>query len=79
MNENGRIHIHLNTLLNKAGMSKNKFSEAANMQRSQINHFCNNEVTRFDADVLCRICLALNCTVGDLLEYVPPDSEKQEK
>ncbi len=74
MYEYGEIRIHLDELIKSSGLSKKRFSIQANMQRSQINHFCNNQITRFDADVLTRICSALNCQINDLLEYIPPEN-----
>ena len=58
-------------------MSKSKLSHRAEMQRTQINNFCNNTITRLDTDVLARICAALNCEISDLLEYIPYDSEQK--
>ncbi|WP_367112429.1 helix-turn-helix domain-containing protein [uncultured Subdoligranulum sp.] len=34
-------------------------------------------ITRLDIDVLARLCTVLNCGIGDLLEFIPP--EKIEK
>jgi putative transcriptional regulator len=56
-------------------MSKNKLSHRAEMQRTQLNNYCNNEVTRLDTDVLARLCTALDCSIGELLEFVPPEKE----
>lgn len=71
MSEYGTIKIKLNELLKSREMSKNKLSHKAEMQRSQINGYCNNEITRLDVDVLARICTALDCRIEDLLEFVP--------
>lgn len=71
MNSHGTIRIKLDELLKKSGMSKSKLSHRAEMQRTQINNFCNNKITRLDTDVLARLCAALNCNISDLLEYVP--------
>ena len=60
MEEYGTIRIKLDELIKKAGISKNKLSHRAEMQRSQINHYCNNEITRLDTDVLARICTVLD-------------------
>ena len=67
----GKIRIKLDELLKKSGMSKNKLSQRAEMQRTQLNHYCNNTITRLDTDVLARLCTVLDCEIGDLLEFVP--------
>ena len=69
----GKIRIKLDELLKKSGMSKNKLSQRAEMQRTQLNHYCNNTITRLDTDVLARRCTVLDCEIGDLLEFVPPE------
>lgn len=69
----GTIKINLSKLIEKSGLSKNKLSQRAEMQRTQLNHYCNNTVTRLDIDVLARLCTVLECEIGDLLEFVPYD------
>ncbi len=73
MERYGKIKIHLAELIEEAGISKNKLSQRAEMQRTQLNHYCNNTVTRLDVDVLARLCTVLNCKIEDLLEFVPPE------
>ncbi len=73
MNEYGKIKIKLEEMLKKRGMSKNKLSHKAEMQRTQINNYCKNEITRLDTDVLARICTALDCKIEDILEYIPSE------
>ena len=69
MSDRGAIVIHLDELLEKAGLSKNKFCQRAELQHSQLNGYLNNTITRLDTDVLVRMCNTLNCTISDLLEY----------
>ena len=71
----GTVRIKLDQLLKASGLSKNKFSQRAEMQRTQLNNYCKNEVTRLDIDVLARICTVLNCSIADLLEYIPPEDK----
>ena len=73
MNEYGSIKIKLDELIKKSGMSKNKLSHRAEMQRTQINNYCKNKITRLDTDVLARICTVLECRIEDVLEFVPPE------
>lgn len=69
----GTVRIKLDELIKRSGISKNKLSHRAEMQRTQINNYCNNKITRLDIDVLARICTVLDCQIGDLLEFVPGD------
>ncbi len=73
MEEYGIIRIKLDELIQKAGISKNKLCHRAEMQRTQLNHYCNNDIARLDIDVLARLCTVLGCQIGDLLEFVPPN------
>jgi len=70
--EYGTIKIKLAELIEKEGISKNKLSHKAEMQRTQLNNYCNNTISRLDIDVLARICTVLNCEIADLLEFCPP-------
>ena len=68
----GTVKINLAKLIEENGISKNKLSQRAEMQRTQINQYCNNTITRLDIDVLARLCTVLECEISDLLEFVPP-------
>ena len=70
MNDRGSIKIHLDDLLEKSKLSKNKFCQKAEIQRSQLNGYMNNTITRLDTDVLARICHTMDCSIADLLKYV---------
>lgn len=75
MNEQnfGYIRIKVDELIEERGISKNKLAHRAEMQRTQLNQYCNNEITRLDTAVLARLCTALDCKIEDILEFVPSD------
>ena len=73
--EYGTIRIKLDELLKASGLSKNMLSHRAEMQRTQINRYCSNDITRLDVDVLARLCTVLDCEIGELLEFIPPQQD----
>ena len=72
MHKYGKIRIKLDELIKAKGLSKNKLSQRAEMQRTQLNNYCKNEITRLDTDVLARLCTVLECRVEDIIEFIPP-------
>lgn len=69
----GYIRIKVNELIEEKGISKNKLAHRAEMQRTQLNQYCNNEITRLDTAVLARLCTALECNIEDILEFIPAE------
>ena len=77
MGEKGKIIIHLEKLLAKSGLSKNKFCQRSELQRGQLNAYLHNTITRLDMDVLARMCHTLGCDVSELLEYKKPKKDRR--
>ena len=75
MERYGVIKIKLSELIKKNGMRKNMLSHRTEMQRTQINRYCSNDITRLDVDVLARLCTVLDCEIGELLEFIPPQQD----
>lgn len=69
----GTVKINLAQIIEAKGISKNKLSQRAEMQRTQLNNYCNNRISRLDIDVLARLCTVLECDISDLLEFVPSE------
>lgn len=71
----GYMEIRLNELLKKKGLSKNKLSYKAEMNRKQIDNYCTNNITRLDVFVLCKLCTVLDCKIEDLLVFHPSETK----
>ena len=69
--EYGYIRVKVEEKKKKKGISKNKLCHAAELERKQLNAYCREDIVRVDLGVLARICTALECSVSDLLEFVP--------
>ena len=65
----GKIVICLDEKLKEKGLSRNKFAQRAEMQRTKLNRYINNEVALIRVDVLARMCSVLECEVSDILTY----------
>lgn len=73
----GRVYFTLDEYRIKRGISKNQIVINANVQRTQLQNYCNNKVTRIDLPVLARICCYLGCDIGDIMRYEPPEKQLQ--
>ena len=65
----GKVVITLEEYRLAHNISKNKIVQGANVQRTQLQNYCNNKVARVDLDVLARICDFLNCELSDIMRY----------
>lgn len=73
MRQFGFVKIHLAELIQKSGLKKAEVGRRALMERTQLNSYCYNRIGRIDLDVIARLCTALNCNVGELLEFIPEE------
>lgn len=72
----GMIQINLERLMQEKELNKTKLSYMSELTRTQIAKLCKGEVQRFDTGTLARLCYALDCSLSDLIEYIPPRIEE---
>lgn len=70
----GNIRLHLDEIIRERDISLNQLSFRAEMQRGQLRRYRNNTLQRLDIDILTRLCYVLDCSLSDLVEYVPPQT-----
>ena len=70
----GHIKLNLQEIMKEQNISINKLAFRAEMQRTQLKQYIKNNVQRVDISVLARLCYALECSLSDLMEYIPPDN-----
>lgn len=63
------IIIKLKELLDDRRISRTRLSHMTDMNLHQINKYYNNNVKRLDAETLAKLCYALKCDLGELIEY----------
>lgn len=72
----GHIRIKLDEIMKEQNISINKLAFRSEMQRTQLKAYIKNDIQRLDVSVLARLCYALECSLDDLIEYVPADTDK---
>lgn len=73
--EYGHIRLKLDEIMKEQNISINKLAFRSEMQRTQLKAYIKNEVQRVDLSVLARLCYALECSLEDIIEYVPSEKE----
>ena len=65
------IRFKLKEVMEKEQMSKSKLSRITGFRFETIQGYYTGNISRVDLFVLSEFCRVLNCTVSDILEYVP--------
>lgn len=74
--EYGQLKICLSELIAKKGLNRNQVSIKAAMSWQQVDRYCDNDISRLDTFVLCKLCTVLECNIQDLLEFIPADNKQ---
>ena len=69
------IIINIDVMLAKRKMSVTELSEKVGITMANISVLKNGKAKAINVDTLNKICRALDCQPGDILEYVPSDDE----
>ena len=69
------IHCKLSTILGIKRIKMAELVRMSNVSKTTINAMYHDRVQKIDYSVLNRICAALDCTVGDLIVYVPDEDK----
>lgn len=66
------IRFNLDTVMfQKNRMKVPQLQEISGVNKNTLYAIYNNTATRMDLSVLDRLCTALDCQPGDILEFVP--------
>lgn len=67
------IVIHLDVMMAKRKMSLNELSEKVGITLANLSILKNNKAKAIRFSTLEAICQALDCSVADVIEYVPDE------
>lgn len=66
----GRIVLKLDVVMVQRHMSLNELAEKVGISNVNLSKIKNNRVSAIRFSTLAAICEALDCTPGDVLEYI---------
>ena len=69
--EKGIYLFKLEDILKKKNISINKLMRDTNTDFKVLKRIMTGELVRVDIFVVARLCDYLNCTINDIIEYVP--------
>lgn len=72
------IIVNLDVMMAKRKMSLNELAERVDVTVANLSVLKNNRAKAVRFSTLEAICKALDCQPGDILEYVPDETEKEE-
>ncbi len=65
----GKIVLRLDRMMVERKMTLNRLAECVGISNVNLSKIKNNKVTAIRFSTLAAICEALECEVGDILEY----------
>lgn len=65
----GEVQIILSKILKSKGITVNKLATLVDSRYDTVKSYVDNNIQRTDLDLLARICYALDCNLGDIIEY----------
>lgn len=71
----GKIVLRLDRMMVEKKMSLNELAQRVGISNVNLSKIKNNRVTAVRFSTLSAICEALECQVGDILEYQPEDAD----
>lgn len=64
------VRLTIDKYLDQRGITRYELAKRTEVKFQTIDRYYKNRVVRYDSYILDRICAALGCSLGDILEYV---------
>lgn len=64
------VRLTIDKYLDEHGITRYELAKRVDVKFQTIDRYYKNQVVRYDSYILDRICTALGCNLGDIIEYV---------
>lgn len=71
----GEVKVNIKSIMEKRNISKTQLAKRTGLHYQIINRYYDDEIVRFDRDVLAKLCYILDCTLDELIYYEKPKKD----
>lgn len=68
----GYIKYDIKSIMKKRNLTKTQVVKKTGLHHQVIERYMNDTVTRFDRDILAKLCFVLDCELDEIISYVRP-------
>jgi putative transcriptional regulator len=68
MNQDVEIELCVKEVMDNKGVSISELSRMADIKYDIVKRYYNGEITRYDSEILKKICVYLECDINDLIK-----------
>lgn len=65
----GEIKVNIKRIMKEKGITRTELARKAGLSSRTINRYYNDEILKFDRDVLAKLCYILDCSIDELIYY----------
>ena len=69
------VRLIIDKYLEKQGITRYELAKRTEVKFQTIDRYYKNRGVRYDSYILDRICVALGCTLSDIIEYVKDEDD----
>lgn len=73
--DHGYYLFKLDDLIDSGNISKNKLMRDTNTDFKVLQRIIRGEITKMDVTVFARLCDYFDCTLDDIVEYIPKSED----
>lgn len=64
------IRLKVRQVMERRGLNRYQVNKITGIPYQTLDRYFKNDVTRYDSDVLLKLCIALDCEINDLIEVI---------
>lgn len=68
----GYVKCNVSDLMKKRNISKSQIIKKTGLHHQIVDRYLNDDIIRFDKEVIAKLCYVLNCDINDIIIYVKP-------